>query len=117
VSGPFDLLEQRLDIVDREAGPKAAEAAGRDSKHLPRPGPRRQQSAPQRLVDDIPERAPGLPDCTLELRRHIIIERQRRAHIMMMATTHQDVKATEPRRPVHDFLDTHVKAASAATPR
>ncbi len=51
---------------------------------------------PQRIVYNVFERASTLASLTLEFGSHVVVERNRRAHyIMMLWNKHHDVKASE----------------------
>ena len=81
----FDLLEERANVVEIEPRPKSQVA------HIPLHGSaggggRAGEPATQRVVDDVAKRSARLPRQPLELGSDILIEGQRRAHIMMLVT-------------------------------
>jgi len=93
VERSFDLVQQLADVVQAETGAECAEIP-RD--HLKWPPPcgraRRGQSAAERVVHGVPERPVRLPRLRPQLRGHVLVEGQRRSHIMMLIIKHQDVK-------------------------
>ena len=89
---PFDLFKKLADVIEVEAGPHRAEVTCLDDKRRPVHARRcRHQSAPERLVHHIPKRPTRAPRLGLQLGRHVVVERQGRAHIMMLINKHHDV--------------------------
>jgi hypothetical protein len=92
VERSFDLVQQLADVVEAEPG---AEFAKISRRHPKRPAPsglaRRSQSAAERFVHGFPERPVRLFRLRAQLRGHILVESQRRPHIMMLDVSHQDV--------------------------
>lgn len=92
MKGSFDLLQQIGDAVGVETGTAAAETSESNAEGRSFRGPARHEPPAQGLVDDIPKGAAGPPTLSLQLRRHVIVQRQGRAHIMMIGIRHHDVK-------------------------
>ena len=77
------------------------------------------QSAPQRLVDDLLEGQAGAALLRLELGRDVVIEGQRRPHILMLCLRHHDVnvrKQDSVYRAVQITLDYAAAAAGTGSP-
>jgi len=53
--------------------------------------PARQAATPG-LVDDLAERPAGAARFRLEVGRHIVIQGERSSHVLMLQSTHRDVK-------------------------
>lgn len=88
---PLDALEQVCDVVQIEACPNAAKVARVDRE---RPGTRRasvQEAPSDRIVHDVAERPARSPRLRPQLRRHVLIKRQRRPHTKMLGDKHHDV--------------------------
>ena len=82
---PLDLFEQVADVVEGEARPKGSKVPGVHDKRRPICSRRRGDQPPtQRFVHHIPKRAARAPSLRPELRRHVVVERQGRSHIMML---------------------------------
>lgn len=91
--GALDPFEQFADVVEAEAGPEAAETAGLDPKRSAlRGGTSRHQAVPQRFIHDVAKGAPRSASRGLQLRRDVVIKRQRRPHTVMLVVRHHDVK-------------------------
>jgi hypothetical protein len=92
VERAFDPLEDLADIVEVQAGAKIAEVSG---LHGEPPAHARcaghGQAPTDCLVHGLAERAVGLPGFSPQFRGHIVIEREGRSHIMMLAIEHHDV--------------------------
>jgi hypothetical protein len=90
---PFGDLEQVADVVETQAWPESAEVASLDLKGRqggPAPATVKEGLA-QKLVDYRPEGLSRAPNFGLEPRRHILVERESSAHILMLVSAHQDV--------------------------
>ena len=88
----LDLLDELPDVVERKARPQIAEIPRRDLEGLPLRDPASaRQAGAQSLVDDLFERSASPPRFRLELRRNVVIEGQRRPHIMMLWAKRHDV--------------------------
>ena len=91
----FDFLEQAADVIQAETRSEGAEVARVHFKWcLPGRSLLADEPAPQRVVHDVPERAPGPPRQLFQFCCHVVIERQGRSHIMMLLARHRDVKNT-----------------------
>lgn len=82
---PFDPIEQLPDVVEVQPWFGGAEIAGVDDEGRPllwsgRGG----QAPPQGVVDHVLERTPAAPGLRPQLCRDVFVERQCRAHIMML---------------------------------
>ena len=89
----FNLVEQVRDVVHVEPGPSSSEVTGLDFEGRARPRVRRTgETTTKRLVDHFAERATGPARERFELRRDILVERQRRPHTLMLSLKHHDVK-------------------------
>jgi hypothetical protein len=90
---PFDLLEERADVVQVEPRPQCAKVTRRDGEGCARfrSGECRQPST-QGVVDNVAERASRAARLRLQPRCHILVKGQRRPHIMMLYIKHHDVK-------------------------
>lgn len=80
----FDLLEQLTDVLVVEPGAELQRARLDDEGRAPLEVPPQRESQPQGLVDDLLERGASAAGLGFELRRHVIIESESRAHIMML---------------------------------
>ncbi len=90
----FDLFEQIGNVIQTDSGPQSSEVTRPNLERRSPGGVGGGDQAPaQRLVDDLPERPARPAGLRLQLRRHIFIQRQRCAHIMMLVQEHHDVKA------------------------
>ena len=80
----LNLLQERRDIIEAQAAPEAQVTA----VHLDRLSRRLRrgtgQTATERVVDHVAERPPGASRQRFELGRHILIEGERGAHILML---------------------------------
>lgn len=92
MSRPFDSLQNLRDVVQAAPRTPPAKAARRDPETLAARRPLRHQASPKRLVDHVAECAPAPPRRSLQLRRHIVIQGERRSHILMIVLRHHDVK-------------------------
>jgi hypothetical protein len=92
VKRTFYTLDELRDIVQGKPWLEIAEIAGRYLEVLPLSGdaPAR-QPAPQRIVDDLAEGPAGAARFRLELGRHIIVEGERRSHVLMLWLKHHDI--------------------------
>lgn len=82
----FNLVEQLRDVVHVQPRPSLAEVTGLDSEGSMRPWVRRTgQTTTKGLVDHVAERATGSAGEGFELRRDILVERQRRSHTLMLS--------------------------------
>jgi hypothetical protein len=84
VEWPFDLLQQIADVVQSDSGAPAPEAARANLKRRAFAWPVRHQAAAERVIDDVAKRAAGPARRSFQLRGHVIVEGERRAHIMMI---------------------------------
>ena len=85
MQGPFDLLDHVSDAVKGDARPPSSEVASMDAKWLaPSRANCRRKAAPQGLVQDLLEGPSRSSGDALELCRHVVVERNRRPHIMML---------------------------------
>jgi hypothetical protein len=93
VKRSFDPIQHLADVVEAEAGAECAEVS-RDHPEWPAPcgRARRSQSAAERVVQGVAERAVRLPRLRAKSRGHILVERQRRSYIMMLDIHHHDVR-------------------------
>ena len=98
VQGPFDLLQERGDAVQRVGRAAAGRDRGSSDSKRPFLGLHRrgQETASQRLVHRLLEGMSGAPGLGLELGRDVFIEGQRGSHIMMLEDTHRDVERPSP---------------------
>jgi hypothetical protein len=95
VERTFDLLQQVRDAVEREARSQVAEVACGDFEGALGGRAAGRETAPQRLVDDLPERPSRTAHLRAELPGHVLVERQRGPHIKMLVSTHHDVNWAE----------------------
>jgi hypothetical protein len=81
----FDLLEQFSNVVETDSRTEGSQIARLDFERGSRAllG-RRHQSASKCVVDDVAERASRLSGARPQLRGHVVIQRERRSHIMML---------------------------------
>lgn len=93
------LFDELGDIVEGEPRLDIAEIAHRCLEGPPPGGnaPALQPSA-QRLVDDFAEWPAGTARFRLEVGRHVVIQGERRSHVLMLRSKHHDVN-TELARP------------------
>jgi hypothetical protein len=84
VPGPFDPFQQLADVIDVETGPKAAETAGLDAERLTRSRAHSHEPTPEGFIDNVFEWAARPARRGLQLDRHVLIQGQRRSHIMML---------------------------------
>ena len=92
VKRAFDTLDQLGDIVQRKPLLQIAQIAGSYFEGPPLGGDTlaRQPSA-QRVVDDLAKGSPGTPRFRLELGRDIVVQGERRPHVLMLGLRHHDV--------------------------
>ena len=89
---PFDALQELTDIVEAEPGPQVAEIPGDDGEAAARRGGARRGKPPAKgLVNCLTERSVRSSGFGLQLRRHVLVQRQRGTHIMMLMLKHHDV--------------------------
>lgn len=90
---PFDVFEQIGNAVQADPRPPRSEIA---SPHAERPAPHwgsaGGEAATKGFVHHCFERAAASPRHRLQLRRHVVIKRNRRSHILMLLRRHHDVK-------------------------
>ena len=92
----LDLLEHIGDVVQVESWPEAPEVASLDLERLARGrGRGAGETAPEGVVDHVAERPARSPDQGLQLAGDVVVEGERRAHILMLELRHHDVKAEE----------------------
>ena len=88
----FELFQQLLDVVERDARRDASEIPSLDGEPLAAAASRLGlEAAAQRFVDHVTEGPSRLPRPRLQSGRHVGIQRQRRPHIMMLVIEHHDV--------------------------
>ena len=89
------MLDELRDIVQGEARFEITEIA---CTHLESPplssGPPVFEPPAQHIVDDFAERTAGPLRFRLELGGHVVVEGQRRAHVLMLYLRHHDVRHT-----------------------
>ena len=94
MSRAFDPLEEIANVVEVQTGPEFAEVSGLHGEAAAhRRRARRRKTAAKRLIHGLAERTVRLPRFRPQLRRHIVVEGEGRAHIMMLMTRHHDVNA------------------------
>jgi nucleoid-associated protein YgaU len=93
VKGTFDLFQQVGDAVGVQTGTTAAKTPRSNAEGGALRRPLRHQPAAQGGVDYLAKGPPGPSALGFQLRRHIVVQRQRGAHIMMIDLTHHDVNA------------------------
>ena len=82
---PLDGFDQRPDAVEVEVRAERAHVEGHDPERLARSGaPTLEEADTEVLVHDFFEAPPGPPRLGTQLRSDIVIQRQRRAHILML---------------------------------
>jgi len=85
VKRPLHLFNELRHIVQRKSRPELTKVAGHHLEHLPlRAAPLACQPATQRLVHNVTKRAASAARFRLKLGCHIIIQGQRRSHILMV---------------------------------
>ena len=90
----FKALQQIADVVESEARPQCAKVTGLDHERLARGGSGPLgKPCPKRVIHDVAKRPAAAPRPRLQLGGHIVIEGQRRTHIMMLTIRHHDVNA------------------------
>jgi len=97
----LDLLDELGDVVEAHAGTGASEVARVDCEALP-PHGRLGQPASQQVVDDVPEGAPRASRQKLYLCSHVVVQGQRRSHILMLIDERHDVHRQRGRRTTMD---------------
>ena len=112
---PFDLIQELGHVVDRDAGLESSQVSNLHAKGFAPLGRSRGQTAPQGFVDDRSERQAGPPRLRLELRSHVIVESERRTHIVMLARGHHDVKLRSSPLPHSLTHAIHLETISRAT--
>lgn len=96
----LELIEQFTDVVEVEPGPDGPEVTGANLEgRASVRGRRAGQASTEYLVDDLLERLAGPARPRFQLRRHVVIERQGRAHILMLKKAHHDGQSLPPRQP------------------
>jgi hypothetical protein len=85
VKWTFHLVEQISDIVEIQSGTALPELTRADHKRLPLVRLRVGEPTSKRLVDHVAEGAAGSADQQFQFCRDIIVQRQGRAHIMMLS--------------------------------
>lgn len=88
---PFDLFEELADVVEGQAGPQRTEIPGLHDIRRPIDARGDHQPPSEGLVHDLPKRATRASRLGPELGRYVVVERQGRAHIMMLSHKHHDV--------------------------
>lgn len=96
MSRSFDAFQQLAHIVHPDSRSESPKTPGRDTKRLAPLGSRGQQSAAQRLVDDLAKGAAGPARGGLQFGRDVVVKRQGGSHIMMLVCRHHDVKRSPP---------------------
>jgi hypothetical protein len=90
----LDLLDQPADIVQGKTRLEITEIAGGYSESLPLGGDAPAcQPAAQHLVDDLAEGPAGAARFRLELGRDIVVQGERRSHVLMLGCRHHDVNS------------------------
>lgn len=85
-------LEELADVVEAEPWLERAQVArAHDKARALLPRRLTGQAAPKRRVDDVLEGAPAPPGLRFQPGGHVLVERERCAHILMLDGTHQDV--------------------------
>lgn len=92
----LDLLDEIRDVVEAEAGPQGPEVTNRHPEGRARRGGEPGKTASQRVVDHLAEGQARPPRQRLQPRRHVLIEGERRAHVMMLKREHHDVNVRDP---------------------
>ena len=87
----LDLLEEAGDAVERDARPQPPEIARFDSKHRLRPDRPVGEAPPQDIVHDVTKGPARASHLDFQLGRHVVVQRQGRPHITMLALRHHDV--------------------------
>ena len=90
---PLDRLQQIADVVEAQARTERAQVPRGDPEgrlHAPIL-PLLRKSESQALVDNFLERLARAPNLRLEPGRHVLVEAQGGAHILMLQTTNHDV--------------------------
>ena len=97
----LDLLDEPADIVQREPWLEITEIAGGYSEGLPPGGDAPAgQPATQRLVDDLAEEPAGAARFRLELGRDIVVQSERRSHVLMLGwDIMMSIQVTSPGEP------------------
>lgn len=85
------LVEQIGNVVEIQSGATAPELTDTDHERFPRFRLGSGEPTSKRFVDDISEAAAASADQQFQLRRDVVIQRQCRPHIMMLASKHHDV--------------------------
>ena len=81
----FRPFEELAGVVEAEPGTKCTQVSRpHDKARALLPGRLAGQAAPKRRVHDILEGAPAAPGLRPQPRGHVVIEGQRRAHILML---------------------------------
>lgn len=85
---PFDLLEQLADVVEAETWSQPSEGAGFHDEALALAGrlPALVDAEPQEVIHHLFEGAPGSPHFRLQLGSDVVVDSERRSHIMMLWT-------------------------------
>ena len=94
MQGTLDLFEQIGNAVGVETRAAAAETSGSDAKGRALRGSFRHQPPAQGVVDHVTKGAARPAALGLQLRRHVIVQRQGGAHIMMLDVVHHDVNVS-----------------------
>lgn len=96
---PLDLLEKLGDVVEVQAGPELPEVSCDDPERLRRArGAPGCEAGPDRLVHDGAEGPPSPVDLRLEPLGQVVVESQRRSHVLMLPAEHHDVNWWAPLR-------------------
>ena len=94
MQGTLDVLEERANVVELEAGLQRAQVTGLHPEGRARlPSRRSGKSAAECLVHDVAEAAAGAFYLGPELGGDVFVKSQRGTHILMLAFGHHDVNA------------------------
>ena len=87
MEGPLELLDQAGDVVEVQTGTERTKIARADDERRPLAcSGHGREPPPQSVIDDVTERAACLSRAQPQFRGDVLIERQGRAHIMMLFT-------------------------------
>jgi len=94
----LDLFECLADVVEIESGARLERTRTNDEWPGPIEVSPRRKSEPKEMIDRLLERSPGSLHLCIDPGRNIVVDCNRRTHIMMLLSKHHDVNWESPNR-------------------